>query len=63
VFDIEKKESTILPISLSGQELLQQSGLLLYGCDTLDNDACGYVVGWKRVKNGYGPHVLRLEWR
>jgi hypothetical protein len=63
LFDIDNKESTILPISLSGQELLQQPGLLLYGCDTLDNEGCGYVVGWKRVKHGYGPHVLRLEWR
>ena len=63
VFDIDNKESTILPISLSGQELLQQPGLLLYGCDTLDDEGSGYVVGWKRVKNGYGPHVLRLEWR
>jgi hypothetical protein len=63
VFDIDKKESTVLPISLNGQELLQQPGLLLYGCETLDDEGCGYVVGWKRVKNGYGPHVLRLEWK
>ncbi len=62
IFDIELQRSVVLPLSQLDQELLRQPRLLLYGCDTLDDQSRGYVVGWKKRDERNVPYVIRLSW-
>jgi hypothetical protein len=62
VYDMEKGKGVTLKLTSEGQAKLMQSGLNVYGCDTLDNEYRAYVVGWKKVDGGMGPHVIQLSW-
>lgn len=62
VYDLDKRQSFVLDLPLQSQTLLSQDGLLIYGCDTIDDGGASYVVGWKKIPEGYGPYVFRLTW-
>lgn len=62
VFDIQKRKSVVLPLSQSSINVLNQNGILVYGCDTLDDAGRAYVAGWKRKGDRLVPHVIRLNW-
>ncbi len=63
IYDIEQRASTSLRLSEQDQKILETPGLLLCGCETLDRNANGYVVGWRKVEGGYGPIAIRMEWK
>ena len=62
VFDLQLKRSVILKLDEESKQLLKQTQLLVYGCDTLDDRMRGYIVGWKKIERGYGPYVIQLSW-
>jgi hypothetical protein len=45
------------------KSLVAREHLLIYGSNTIDNQGRAYVVGWKKIPRGFGPHVLRIEWQ
>jgi hypothetical protein len=62
VFDLSQRRSTLLRLDLEGRKLAVQDGLLLYGCETLDDAGRGYAVGWKRSDTGHVPCAFQLSW-
>lgn len=62
VFDVQNKCSVVLPLDRQSARVLEQPQLLLYGCDTLDDNRRAYVVGWKRRDQRNVPHAIRLSW-
>ena len=62
VFDIRLSRSVLLPFDDASQKILTQKGLLVYGCETLDDNSNAYVVGWKVIERGNGPFIFRLRW-
>ena len=62
VHDLKLSRSVTMKLNAESQAVLGQPGLLVYGCDTLDDQDRAYVVGWKKVDRGMGPHVIQLSW-
>jgi hypothetical protein len=62
LFDILTKRSVILKLDPASRKLLETPKLLIYGCETLDERGCGYLVGWKAIPRGFGPHVIEVRW-
>ena len=62
LFDVLTKRSVILKLDPATRKLLETPKLLIYGCETLDERGCGYLVGWKAIPRGVGPHVIEVRW-
>jgi hypothetical protein len=61
-YDLETETSRVVPLDDASAKLLKTEGLLVYGCNTLDDQSCGFVVGWKKIPRGYGPFAFRVCW-
>jgi hypothetical protein len=61
-YDVETAASKVVPLDDASAKLLKTEGLLVYGCNTLDDQSCGFVVGWKKIARGYGPFAFRVCW-
>ena len=62
VYDVRLKKSVILRLDSQSRRVLEIPHLLVYGCETLDNENRGYIVGWKKIPRGYGPQAIELRW-
>jgi len=62
IFDVQLKRSVLMKLDRSSKDVLQIQNLLLYGCETLSDQARAYVVGWKKIPRGYGPCVIEMVW-
>jgi hypothetical protein len=62
VFDLKNRRSTLLRLDLASQAVVEQEGLLVYGCDTLDDQGNAYAVGWKKSALRNIPSAIQIRW-
>jgi hypothetical protein len=62
VFDLKNRRSTLLRLDLASQSVIDQEGLLVYGCDTLDDQGNAYAVGWKKSGTRNIPSAIQIRW-
>ncbi len=61
-YDLKKRISISMELDPDSKSLIDRENLLIYGSNTIDNQSRAYVVGWKKIPRGFGPHVLRIDW-
>jgi len=61
-YNLQSNQARLVPVGPETADALSKPKLLLYGCNTLDDQGNGYAVGRWRDEPGFRPIAFRVEW-